>query len=66
MNKDLFASFLKANDLDMNANQENGKILQTILPKIGYMVRVVSLVQADKLVGYLYHFIQFQDFIFSA
>jgi len=57
LNKDLFASFLKANNLDMNANQENGKVLQTILAKIGYMVRVVSLTQSDKLVGYLYHFI---------
>lgn len=66
LNKDLFASFLKANDLDMNANQENGKILQTILPKIGYMVRVVSLVQADKLVGYLYHFIQLKRSILDS
>ncbi|PJE00545.1 MAG: transcriptional regulator [Leptospira sp.] len=57
LNKDLFASFLKANNLDMNASQENGRVLQTILAKIGYMVRVVSLTQSDKLVGYLYHFI---------
>jgi hypothetical protein len=66
LNKDLFAAFLKANDLDMNANQENGKVLQTILPKIGYMVRVVSLLQSDKLVGYLYHFIHLKRSILDS
>ncbi|WCL50862.1 transcriptional regulator [Leptospira sp. GIMC2001] len=56
LNKDVFAGFLKANDLDINASNEHGKVLQTLLPKIGYMVRIVTLSQADKMVGYLYHF----------
>ncbi|MCC5813274.1 MAG: transcriptional regulator, partial [Leptospira sp.] len=65
LNKDVFASFLKANELDMNSTQNNGKVLQTMLPKLGYMVRIVTLMENDKIVGYLYHFLEMKNRIAS-
>jgi hypothetical protein len=65
LNKDIFASFLKANELDMNSAQNNGKVLQTMLPKLGYMVRIVTLMDNDKIVGYLYHFLEMKNRIAS-
>lgn len=56
LNKDVFAAFLKANEMDMNLTQDNGRVLQTILSKIGYLVRIVTLSHEEKVVGYLYHF----------
>lgn len=56
VNRDLFAAFIKANDLDLNANQDKGRVLQTILPNLGYLLRIVTLLQNEKIVGYLYHF----------
>lgn len=65
LNKDVFAAFLKANELDLSASTENGKILQTIVPNLGYMVRIITLSKNDKIIGYLYHFIEMRSRIQS-
>jgi hypothetical protein len=58
LNKDVFSAFLKANDLDLNRAQEQGQSLQTLLPKLGYLVKIVSITKSEKVVGYLYHFVK--------
>jgi len=61
LNKDVFAAFLTANELDISRAQERGRVLQTALPQLGYQVRMITLTENEKVIGYLYHFLEFRS-----
>ncbi|WP_108975001.1 CBS domain-containing protein [Leptospira ryugenii] len=55
LNRDLFASYLKENDLDLHTTEHSAPVLQTVVSEILSLVRVITLKKDTKVIGFLYH-----------
>ncbi|BDA78086.1 hypothetical protein LPTSP3_g10160 [Leptospira kobayashii] len=56
LNRDLFAKYLKENDLEIESKDHSVYQLQTIVQELDSLVRIVTLRKEKKIVGFLYQF----------
>ncbi|WP_246051913.1 CBS domain-containing protein [Leptospira idonii] len=56
LNRELFANYLKENDLEMESKDHSTHQLQSIVKELDAFIRIVTLKKDKKVVGFLYHF----------
>jgi hypothetical protein len=56
LNRDLFANYLKENDLNIESKEHSVHQLQSIVSELDAFVKIITLRNEAKVVGFLYHF----------
>ncbi|MCE9500617.1 MAG: transcriptional regulator [Leptospira sp.] len=56
-NRELFANYLKMNEMDSDLKETRAPVLQTYLKNLDLILRIITLKKDEKITGFLYQFI---------
>lgn len=63
LSQDLIGAYLKNHDIKMNTSKKTFPVVQAFIKNLGFMIRVITLIENEIVKGFLFHFIDPKLFI---